>query len=311
MEKNKRKIFNCEQCDKDYNTKTDLKSHYETIHLKMSTRNMCPTCNKVLSSHGRLKVHMRSKHGGVKEFDCDKCEKKFSLRASLKQHVRLVHEKRANHCCPICEKTFVFKGHLNRHITGSHKDPKTGQLAQVIDLPKNPRSPKKIAGKRKEIECDQCNTIFTTRMILKRHIEAVHLKLQFFTCAICQLKFHQVVNLKTHLINVHPSIDSKDNFQCTACSANFSDTRSITAHVRLLHRRKINFASADFKSTSPKKTRDQYYKNVFAVTDGTICWRKILIHDCRHLVSLQLQMSKHLTYHLKLSSDYLIKLLNN
>ena len=76
--------------------------HQKSVHqgLKYS----CDQCDKILTSHEKLKNHQKSVHFGQK-LDCDLCEKQFNLASALSKHKRVVHRK-VKYDCDQCNKTF-------------------------------------------------------------------------------------------------------------------------------------------------------------------------------------------------------------
>ena len=78
-------MFNCNQCEKSYITKSGLYNHQATMHH--SIKHKCDQCDKEYNSKASLLDHQNSKHGSIK-YKCDLCDKKYSTKNVLKDHKR-------------------------------------------------------------------------------------------------------------------------------------------------------------------------------------------------------------------------------
>ena len=66
-------IFQCENCDKPFSDKKNLKKHVSTVHNKKKAFK-CDICDYSFSVKGSLKPHTESVYGGKKPFKCDICD---------------------------------------------------------------------------------------------------------------------------------------------------------------------------------------------------------------------------------------------
>ena len=53
---------------------------------------MCQDCEKIFSTKGNLKSHIESVHEG-KKFACSQCNHEFALKSSLSKHEKRKHKK--------------------------------------------------------------------------------------------------------------------------------------------------------------------------------------------------------------------------
>merc|ERR1712000_369082 len=104
--------FDCEFCDYQSTQKSHLKTHINTVHLKLKPF-QCNECDQSFGQSGHLKRHVDSVHKKIR-FHCsfDGCNKSFSRKTQLNQHFKL-HEAQVN-LCDQCGKTFTTKVYLNR-----------------------------------------------------------------------------------------------------------------------------------------------------------------------------------------------------
>jgi len=92
--------FNCEQCDKTFGRKDNLKTHINTVHLKQ------------------------------KKYKCDLCDKSFGQKQQLKRHINTFHLKQKNFKCDHCNESFGEKGQMKTHINTIHINPKSKNMSR-------------------------------------------------------------------------------------------------------------------------------------------------------------------------------------
>uniref|UniRef100_A0A8C1WQ49 C2H2-type domain-containing protein n=1 Tax=Cyprinus carpio TaxID=7962 RepID=A0A8C1WQ49_CYPCA len=89
-----RSYFTCQQCDKRYTKKGNLKVHIR-VHAG-ETPYTCTQCGKGFYQQGSFIVHMRI-HSGEKPFSCQQCGKCFTKKGTLKCHIEHSHQRKALH----------------------------------------------------------------------------------------------------------------------------------------------------------------------------------------------------------------------
>ena len=119
------KPYSCLQCNKNFETKSNLKTH-KWIHRSEETGERpysCFTCNKKFRRLDYLKKH-KLLHTGEKPYDCCHCDKKFRTATHLKQHVR-VHTNEHPYKCLICNKRYKNSSNLRSHEKRCQKEMNT------------------------------------------------------------------------------------------------------------------------------------------------------------------------------------------
>ena len=90
-----------------------------------------------------------------------------------------------------------------------------------------------IVNKRKEkYKCKTCDTSFTKREILERHIAGIHEGQKTFKCYVCESSFLSKQNLNNHNSAVH---EGKKPFRCSICDASFTHGGSLKTHISSIH----------------------------------------------------------------------------
>ena len=81
--------------------------------------------------------------------------------------------------CELCGKKYISKQALTLHHESAHD------------------------GKKPDVKCPLCDKFFRSKQVLKRHTMDVHEKLKPFACDLCDWRFAQSGQLKTHKKGKH------------------------------------------------------------------------------------------------------------
>ena len=174
------KDYKCdrEKCDFAARTSKLLKLHIKTVHDKIKDYN-CDSCGKLFSTRSSLKNHIRIVHEGCKDYKCERCEKAFGTIQELKFHVKVIHEGfKGDHKCSLCEKMFYTKTRLTKHV-------------QIVHEGKRP------------FGCDLCGKRFTKKDGVSIHIDTVHKGLKKYQCKFCFTAYGQTGDLNRHIKRCH------------------------------------------------------------------------------------------------------------
>ena len=82
--------------------------------------------------------------------------------------------------------------------------------------------------------CDQCDYKAKKKANVKRHVNAVHLKLKPFACLHCYLKFKSKRNMEGHVNAVHLKLKP---FACPECNFKCSCSRGLQSHIKYKHKK--------------------------------------------------------------------------
>lgn len=137
-----------EHCGYLGRTKTDVKRHVATVHLKM--RSFCcqePGCGAAFKDARALKDHVEWAHmEGARLHRCPQCVGAFATQRALRSHVTTVHGQRTYRCPRAgCFKAYPTSTCLQRHISAVHD----GSWLEA---------------------CPVCNVAFSSPFLLARHV---------------------------------------------------------------------------------------------------------------------------------------------
>ena len=117
-EKDIKETFQCEECQKIFKKKKDLRGHKTAAH-KVDLRK-CEVCSGEYKNQTALKQHLRLVHGPTETVSCQLCFKSFKNLTRLKHHHLDVH-KVDNSVCPDCGKTFKNRFLMKKHLRYLHR----------------------------------------------------------------------------------------------------------------------------------------------------------------------------------------------
>ena len=172
---------------------------------KESILKHCAICiqtfrGKLLFERHQLEFHTKE----TNIYKCNDCTSRYSKNHYLTKHKKDVHGTRAvKSKCDHCEKIFESKLKLERHIYNSHK--------------------------QNRFHCDMCDESFSVQNKLKRHRGRKHLKSRDFPCKECPKKFFSVIDVRTHVVQVHSDYAP---YKCNMCPAAFKRNSGWNNHLK-------------------------------------------------------------------------------
>jgi len=233
--------------------KSNLKRHINLVHLKLKPF-QCEICLKYFAEKKVLHKHKIKFHGEMAENDkvdterltkksleeakivkktCDHCGFLFASKANVRRHFEAVHLKLKPWQCEKCTRCFATKGEMTDHFKKAHlrlKAPKFEKnLSNTVEMKK---CNDLVDFKLKPFQCEICETRFSKKDLLKRHIDGIHSELKPFQCKECNLSFPQKRRLQRHINGVHLKLRP---FQCQMCRNWYSRRDEVKRHIETVH----------------------------------------------------------------------------
>lgn len=219
------KIFICEVCGKEYDSKIALQRHNLFLHNKRFPL-LCKFCGFRTYHQDSLKEHLIKDHSDV-TFKCAECGVLFSEKFNFDMHMATHTEKKIFNC-KYCGSRFRkldnFKFHLKLH---SRKGTSDSYLVESEDF---------LHGfETRRFSCKNCGESFNDEDLYNSHIKSHDIRI----CQFCGIAFNSDSDLKNHLHKVHPSNCVKLNselfcppFKCEVCSACFRLEFELDKHTK-------------------------------------------------------------------------------
>ncbi|CAL8143439.1 unnamed protein product [Orchesella dallaii] len=230
------KSLSCTRCDKKYEVKSRLISHFLCAHLGipktriLELKSECEICKFPFgptASKKVIKEHIKTQHA-VEDMDptevsmCTICQAPFRFWNQMSIHMELVHKLTSEYKCAHCQKTdFPNRRAYKRHVYCSHKD------------------------KNDKIECEMCQRKFSKKRHLNQHLETVHKQPKSsrpWPCEQCEKKFKKKAELDRHAGTVHMD-PSKRKFVCLrkGCGKRCWSSQKLREHIKK-HTKRHRFA---------------------------------------------------------------------
>ena len=184
----KKNPLQCTICHSIFTRRGSLKNHISTVH-EGNKPFQCSTCKRCFITKEKLTGHIATVHEREKPYECLVCCLTFADKWRLKRHIAAVHEGEKPFQCVICAASFTQNGSLKRHVDTVHENTANSMTTNTINintglnnhqfmvppLPQQQVHGRKMPHKGKvPLLCPICNTSFTRRGSLKRHIDTVH-----------------------------------------------------------------------------------------------------------------------------------------
>ena len=208
----------CDQCGKNFLTRSGLTNHVKNFHSKriLTAKDCvkkCVNCNAEFDHPQLFDSHLKVCIGVHKDFRCKFCESFWVSHLSLELHV-MVHHGKLKFACDECGKLYDTVSHANYHKRIDHENAHA-------------------------CVCHVCAKTFATKPRLKRHLQWAHdIGEKKFKCEQCDLRFVSKHALSEHFDKVH---DTENVYPCDQCPKTFQVKSYLMTHIRIVLRN-INHA---------------------------------------------------------------------
>ena len=220
--------FECELCDKKFNTAQYVKTHKRKVHgdQEKLLKYTCELCGMRFKYKNHLQYHQK-RHptdDNPLPYSCKYCQERFVTRAEQLAHSNTVHAGEGEYVCHLCGKKMKTILSLENHV--------------------------KLHSGVKEFKCGQCGAAFATNHSLKCH-KKIHERNEAgdgadgmggYSCPVCKKTMSNKSSLNQHL-KTHMGTKP---YQCQHCAASY---------VSLLHNCRISIGFSCFYSIVGSFTR--------------------------------------------------------
>jgi len=188
-------------------------------------------CDFMATGSTHLARHVKLKHENKVSVKCELCGKKTF---NMEKHVRIQHDKQKTLECDVCEKKFITPFTLRKHREThtavedrKQKCPRCG--VEVTNMKQHERF---VHQKDLRFSCSEegCETRFTSKHHLKKHMESVHEKAKL-SCPQCE-KMIGINSLASHIRIVH---EKRRDHVCPQCQKTFQNKSHLRNHVQRVH----------------------------------------------------------------------------
>ena len=258
----------CEECDKTFTSKVDMKLHLESQHLGIL--HTCDHCFHSFKLEKMLKRHIRLAHPTV-QFKCQKCPKKYLLEYLLEHHVKAAHLWTILNC-PKCGETMTNKDQLESHQCGNKtnenirkesEDEKMcefcGKDIEIQNFDTHVKACEALYHSKfhnLQYQCSGCKRSYSRKFQLRDHYRTNHQKKKF-KCTQCTEEFAQKRSLKEHMNSQHLGIFLK----CHLCGKNFNTNTALVHHIQADHEKLRHNCDQCHKEFKSKGSLQLHIKN--------------------------------------------------
>lgn len=254
-------LFQCDQCERAYNTKRSLQSHKRSKHSDGKARKSDGEGSTAASTCSPLDRHQQKqkqqRKGPAKIYKCNEneCNQTFRTERDLRGH----RWKHTGIFCDICGKPFTQSGNMMRHrqrhsgikpykcqetdcgatfytqkeLT-SHNICHTGRMPCICEICGRPCRDRGVltahmrrhTGER-PAKCDVCDKAFYSFHDLNVHAVS-HTNLRPFVCDVCGSTFQRKKALRVHKL-LH---SEQRKYSCKLCNKTFAQSGGLNAHMR-------------------------------------------------------------------------------
>ncbi|KAL7062190.1 hypothetical protein AAHC03_0662 [Spirometra sp. Aus1] len=194
-----------------------------------------------------LEAHVRQKHKRFPRSQCFICGRNYSSVDNLRVHVKTVHLGLFNFQCPKCPRAFFYYPKLIKHLVLSHHcdDIPPREECRIDNSSLRParREPGATIAvyqqhvRDGESRCLACRTVVPTEH-MKKHVDEQHTSFPRTRCYLCGARFDTAAGVEEHVRRVH---FGENLHTCPECEEDFEDINEWREHLETVHERQTMY----------------------------------------------------------------------
>ncbi|XP_071646346.1 uncharacterized protein [Temnothorax longispinosus] len=279
-------IHECGECGKVLSNYANLRRHAKIAHRNCKMYD-CTECSRMFMRKDLYDQHMLIKHNSTKTMlQCPQCPKSFVFQSNFTYHFRTAHlEKSQNgYACDICGKVFVEEASLKIHKGWHNRANSRLSTRFILGNQKAANGPQKESSSVESGENSERPA--RARKSFPNPPPQSPSKSGSFQCQVCNDKFNDVTELRTHLWDVHCARNkaeksfSNDDLQCELCTNIFPDQETLASHMQW---HKANPILSDIQKTFSCDVCGKSYSS------KKVLWKHKRLHKATAVASIKFQ----------------------
>lgn len=232
-------IYKCGECGKVLSNYANLRRHATIAHRKSKIYD-CVECSRLFMRKDLYENHMHKHSSKKRMLQCPQCPKSFVFQSNFSYHFRTAHlEKSQNgYACDICGKVFDEEASLKIHRGWHNRANSRLSIRFILGNQKSSNNSQKESSSVESGEISE-RPARARKSFPNPPLQSPTEKTSGnFQCQVCNDKFNDVTELRTHLWDVHCARNkpeksfSNDELQCELCTNIFPDQETLSSHMR-------------------------------------------------------------------------------
>ncbi|XP_025987406.2 oocyte zinc finger protein XlCOF7.1 [Solenopsis invicta] len=280
-------IHKCGECGKVMSSYANLRRHVKIAHRNSKIYD-CVECSRMFMRKDLYENHMMVKHNSKKTMiQCPQCPKSFVFQSNFSYHFRTAHleKSQTGYACDICGKVFVEEASLKIHRGWHNRANSRLSTRFILGNQKSPKNTQKVPSNVESGEISE-RPARARKSFPNPPLQSPERTLGNFQCQVCNDKFNDVTELRTHLWDVHCARNkaeksfSNDELQCELCTNIFPDQETLASHMRW---HKANPILSDIQKTFSCDVCGKSYSS------KKVLWKHKRLHKATVVASFKFQ----------------------
>ncbi|XP_018364842.1 PREDICTED: zinc finger protein 845-like [Trachymyrmex cornetzi] len=277
----------CGECGKVLSSYANLRRHAKIAHRNTKIYD-CVDCSRMFMRKDLYDTHMEIKHNSKNTMlQCPQCPKSFVFHSNFTYHFRTAHlqKSQAGYACDICGKVFVEEASLKIHRGWHNRANSRLSTRFIIGDQNTSNDAQKESSSVESVENSE-RPARARKSFPNPPLQSLTKTSGNYQCQVCNDKFNDVIELRTHLWDVHCARNkpeksfSNDELQCELCTNIFPDKGTLACHMQW---HKANPILSDIQKTFACDICGRSYSSKKAL------WKHKRLHKATAVASIKFQ----------------------